>query len=79
MKRELQLHTKSCKGCGYCVHSCPKKALSLTGQMNAKGYITVEVDRSRCILCGICYTVCPDYVYEIKEVSGGHETINERQ
>jgi len=35
--------------------------------MNSKGYAVVEVDQDKCIGCGICYTVCPDYVITIKD------------
>ncbi|WP_334296536.1 4Fe-4S binding protein [Faecalicatena contorta] len=24
------------------------------------------MDESKCIVCGICYKVCPDYVFEIR-------------
>ena len=33
------------------------------------GYRTVVVDESKCIYCGMCYTVCPDYVFSIEEGS----------
>ncbi|MBS6561605.1 MAG: 4Fe-4S binding protein, partial [Clostridiales bacterium] len=26
----------------------------------------VQVDEEKCIICGTCYRVCPDYVYEIR-------------
>ena len=41
-----------CKGCGYCI--------------NAKGYNTIVVDEEKCVVCGMCYRVCPDYVFEIR-------------
>ena len=41
--------------------------LSLSGAINAKGYAVVQVDHEVCIRCGVCYTVCPDYVFEIRE------------
>jgi 2-oxoglutarate ferredoxin oxidoreductase subunit delta len=63
----LIIHAESCKNCLYCVKSCPKAALSATGKLNDKGYVTVEVDRDKCICCGTCYNVCPDYVFEILE------------
>ena len=62
---KMTIHSQSCKGCGYCVVNCPKKAVLLEGAINKAGYITPIVDETKCILCGICYNVCPDYVYEI--------------
>jgi len=34
---------------------------------NQLGYNFVEVDHEKCIQCGSCYRVCPDYVFEILE------------
>ncbi|HHT70212.1 MAG TPA: 4Fe-4S binding protein [Firmicutes bacterium] len=54
-----------CKGCYYCINACPKKAISKSGVMNKQGYEYVQVDEDKCISCGICFTVCPDFVFEI--------------
>lgn len=59
------LHTQSCKGCGYCRDACPRKAIRFLGAVNAHGYEVCSVDESLCVRCGICYTVCPDYVFEL--------------
>jgi 2-oxoglutarate ferredoxin oxidoreductase subunit delta len=65
---KIILHVQSCKSCGYCAKACPKKAITIDGLINKKGYQTTVVDENKCIKCGTCYTVCPDYVYEIVEV-----------
>ncbi len=54
-----------CKACEYCIQACPRKALRPSGHLNKQGYQYVAVDDALCIKCGICYTVCPDYVFEI--------------
>ena len=64
---KIKINTARCKGCGYCVNDCPRKALSFSGHINDKGYDTVEVDDSLCVACGTCYRVCPDSVFEILE------------
>jgi 2-oxoglutarate ferredoxin oxidoreductase subunit delta len=65
---KMLIRSQSCKGCGYCVANCPKGAAALEGPMNKAGYTTPAVDKEKCVLCGICYTVCPDCVYEfVKE------------
>ena len=55
-----------CKGCRYCMNACPKGAISVDHHTNAKGYGPVKVDLEKCIGCGACYLVCPDYVFEIR-------------
>lgn len=65
MKRIL-VHRESCKGCHYCINACPKKALYVSDYTNEKGYQAVAVDEEKCIACGTCFIVCPDYVYEIQ-------------
>lgn len=56
-----------CKGCGYCVEVCPKKALSLGDEQNKQGYNMVVLDESLCIGCGTCRIVCPDSVFVFVE------------
>lgn len=55
-----------CKECGICIHYCPKKAISMTDELNSRGYKHIKVDEENCIGCGICYTVCPDGVFSIE-------------
>lgn len=49
---KIKINTVRCKGCGYCVNDCPRKALSFSGHINDKGYDTVQVDDSLCVACG---------------------------
>ncbi|MEG1633678.1 MAG: 4Fe-4S binding protein [Oscillospiraceae bacterium] len=64
---KVKLNISRCKGCGYCVEECPKKAISFSSEISAKGYNTIQVDEALCIGCGSCYRVCPDCVFEILE------------
>ena len=55
-----------CKGCGLCVHFCPKSALAMADRINSRGYHPAEhVDEASCISCGISGRVCPDAVIEV--------------
>ena len=54
-----------CKQCGLCVGNCPKKCISFSPEINKAGYHYTVIDDSNCIVCGTCYTVCPDGVYEV--------------
>ena len=47
-----------CIGCGACVNKCDHKALRLE-----EG--AVKIDRSRCVLCGYCSTVCPEFCIKV--------------
>ena len=47
-----------CTQCGMCVTECDQGALSM-GEKKA------EVDMSKCILCGYCAAVCPEYVIRV--------------
>lgn len=67
MAKKIVINTALCKGCQYCVDACPKKALSLSSEFNPAGYNYAVVDEAKCIACGTCYIVCPDYVYTIVE------------
>lgn len=60
-----------CKGCGLCVHSCPKKIIELDEtKMNSKGYNPAWVNPNnmeRCSGCAMCATICPDCVITIEK------------
>ena len=61
------LRTYWCKGCGYCVESCPRGAVSMGSEPNKMGYTFISLDESKCVACGICRTVCPDSVFVFTE------------
>ena len=63
---KLILNVERCKGCFLCVSVCPVGALKPSGELGEKGYEVVCVDEDKCIRCGSCYRMCPDYVFEIK-------------
>ncbi len=65
--RAENLRTHLCKGCGYCVESCPRKAVTMGDEPNKLGYCFIQFDESKCISCGICRTVCPDNVFVFTE------------
>ncbi len=47
-----------CEGCGRCVKRCSQGALSL---VNGKSH----VDKSKCVLCGYCAGVCPEFCIKV--------------
>ena len=62
---KIKMRTELCKGCFLCVSVCPVGALSPSGVLGAKGYEIAKVDQEKCIQCGSCYRMCPDYVFEV--------------
>ena len=62
---KLKINISRCKGCHICVSVCKKGAISIAKEMSAKVYHTIEVDEEKCVQCGACYKMCPDYVFEI--------------
>lgn len=63
-KYKVMTTPNNCKACGLCVGFCPKKAISFSQEINSAGNNFTVIDHDLCIRCGICYEVCPDYVYE---------------
>jgi 2-oxoglutarate ferredoxin oxidoreductase subunit delta len=62
---EMTVRPEVCKSCQYCISVCPKSAISLSDKSNAAGYQYAQVDKEKCIKCGMCYLICPDCVFEI--------------
>jgi len=65
---KLTIKEELCKGCGLCVHSCPKDVLALKEDAtNAKGYFPVtQKNPENCVGCGACAIMCPDVVIEVE-------------
>ncbi len=66
MASNVKIDSERCKGCGLCVHACPKKILAIGEVANAKGYYAVTMqDASKCIGCAFCGIICPDLALEV--------------
>ncbi|MFI3319928.1 MAG: 4Fe-4S dicluster domain-containing protein [Rikenellaceae bacterium] len=58
---DLQIERERCKGCGVCVTACPIKVLTLSKEVNGKGYpFAMMVEGIQCIGCASCAIICPD-------------------
>lgn len=59
-----------CKGCGNCIAVCPKKIISFSDKLNAKGYHSANVTEEKmkeCIGCASCAKMCPDNVITVEK------------
>lgn len=57
-RKTRRLHIEDCQGCGRCVERCPFGALS-------HGSSGTTVDCERCVLCGYCASVCPEFCIKV--------------
>ncbi len=61
IKGSLIIDCERCKGCGVCVASCPLDVLSMSEQVNGKGYqFAVMSSPDKCTGCASCAIICPD-------------------
>ncbi|MBM4331531.1 MAG: ferredoxin family protein [Deltaproteobacteria bacterium] len=57
-----------CKGCGFCIVSCPKKVFDLSDEMNKKGYrLPAPVRIDDCTGCSLCDLYCPDFAIVLEK------------
>jgi len=65
--RGLKIY-ESCVGCGACVQTCSVSALTLDlsrADESRKKKGQAIVDRAKCILCGYCAEVCPQFALRV--------------
>ncbi len=59
--RQFPMVEDSCfakHGCASCVNACPYSAITLEGE-------GVKVSQTKCVECGLCTTVCPEYYIQV--------------
>ena len=62
-----------CKGCGICIHFCPKKLLKASEEVNSRGYYAPQVGNgAECSKCQQCVLYCPDFaIFIVEDEEGG--------
>jgi 2-oxoglutarate ferredoxin oxidoreductase subunit delta len=66
MKGTIEIDAQLCKGCKYCVLSCPKEIIYLEGNFNRHGFFPAAVkDIEKCTGCALCAEMCPEIAIEV--------------
>lgn len=60
IKGEVKIAIEVCKGCELCVYECPQETLSMSEELNQRGYHYTIVVQDNCTGCTNCALVCPD-------------------
>ncbi len=55
---------KRCNGCHACASICPQKCIKMVA--NDEGFLYPQIDKTRCVKCGLCIKTCPLLHKQIK-------------
>ncbi|WP_293685863.1 Coenzyme F420 hydrogenase/dehydrogenase, beta subunit C-terminal domain [uncultured Phascolarctobacterium sp.] len=50
----------NCTGCGACVYTCPRKAITM--KKSSEGFLYPAVEQKLCVHCDLCNSICPALV-----------------
>lgn len=69
IKGAIVVDVEKCKGCEVCVISCPTHVISMTKDVNGKGYHYAYMENpDACTGCTNCAIVCPDGVISVYKI-----------
>jgi 2-oxoglutarate ferredoxin oxidoreductase subunit delta len=69
VKGRVVIDIQKCKGCELCTVVCKENALSLSKEINNKGYRYIVAVNDLCTGCINCALVCPDAVIKVYRTS----------
>ncbi|MCX8034305.1 MAG: 4Fe-4S binding protein [Thermodesulfovibrio sp.] len=65
-KGKIEIDAERCKGCKYCILTCPKGCIEISPNFNSSGYFPAYFfNPDSCIGCAMCAVVCPDIAIEV--------------
>ncbi|MBI4684070.1 MAG: ferredoxin family protein [Nitrospirae bacterium] len=66
MKGRIAINKELCKGCKYCVTSCPKGVIITEKKFNKMGYFPAAAKHmDKCTGCALCAQMCPEIAIEV--------------
>jgi 2-oxoglutarate ferredoxin oxidoreductase subunit delta len=66
VKGSIEIDKERCKGCALCIEFCAKDCISLSEELNLKGYLIAAFDDDKdCNGCRNCALMCPDVAIEV--------------
>ena len=69
IKGAIVIDKEKCKGCEVCIDACPTQVISMSEDVNGKGYkYAYPEDKEACTGCTNCAIVCPDGVITVYRV-----------
>ncbi|MDE6779189.1 MAG: 4Fe-4S binding protein [Alistipes sp.] len=61
IKGTIVVDKERCKGCAVCTSVCPCDVLSMSAEVNGKGYqVAFMANPDACTGCASCGIICPD-------------------
>jgi 2-oxoglutarate ferredoxin oxidoreductase subunit delta len=67
LRGTVRIDVERCKGCALCIDFCPKASISLSEELNLKGYFVAAFDAAGdCTGCGHCALMCPEVAVEVE-------------
>ncbi len=61
----IKIEIENCKGCELCVNECPQNSLTMSKNINKKGYYYAVLKDDTCTGCTNCALVCPEAIITV--------------
>ena len=77
MKGMIFINRELCKGCGYCIDTCPLGVIVVEEGFNKKGVFPASPEYlEKCTGCCMCARMCPEIAIEVYREENEEEICN---